>query len=171
MQLALLHSGKTKSEIQAELKIGNTILISSDFDGAVFAGYALEGLLNVPATLTLYASAKDEALGYSNWLFSRTRLGQIEASLSNDAKEFLFHFDNLYPIDVSQAPGTDLGDGHQYFRQSPWVSSDILSTLLYDLRPSERGLVSNNGSPIWEFPENYVEKLRSATLKSISESP
>ena len=52
------------------------------------------------------------------------------------------------------------GNGHGYFRQSPWASSDILATLAYDLQPADRGLVRATDSPIWTFPTDYIERLR-----------
>ncbi|MGD8270226.1 MAG: hypothetical protein PVH69_08630 [Desulfobacterales bacterium] len=49
-----------------------------------------------------------------------------------------------YPLKVTDVrtdtPGADSGNGHAYFRKSPWTSSDILTTLTFDLKPQERGL-------------------------------
>ena len=45
--------------------------------------------------------------------------------------------DTLQPL--FDAEDADARSGHSYFRESPWVSSDILMTLLYDLDPPERG--------------------------------
>jgi len=168
-QLALKHSGKTKTEIQKELKIGNTLIVASDFDNQVFAGYVLDGLLKVPSKLTLYASTNDSALGLSKWLFRRNRLGQIEDNLSKEAIEFLWHYDEEFDaIDVSNAVSSDSGNGHQYFRQSPWVSSDILVTLLHDLQPEERGLTRTEDNPVWRFSKDYIITLQD-TLQALEQ--
>ena len=46
---------------------------------------------------------------------------------------------DLIVINVSEAEQSASGNGHAYFRKSPWVSSDILTTLRYDLAPADRG--------------------------------
>ena len=78
-----------------------------------------------------------------------------------------------YPLKVTDVrtdtPGADSGNGHAYFRQSPWTSSDILATLTFDLKPQERGLEQVGGRPIWTFSTDYINKLRAALLKARSD--
>ena len=62
-------------------------------------------------------------------------------------------------IDVSDAEKSDAGNGHSYFRQSPWASSDLLMTLMYGLGPRKRGLERVEENPIWSFPPDYIERL------------
>ena len=57
------------------------------------------------------------------------------------------------------------GNGHSYFQQSPWVSSDILMLLMHDLTPQQRGLVK--GDAMWTFPPDYIERLQ-ATLDGLT---
>ena len=57
------------------------------------------------------------------------------------------------------------GNGHAYFRQSPWVSSDILTTLMYDLGPAKRGLQFTEEWPIWTFPPDYITNLADKLIK------
>jgi len=40
-----------------------------------------------------------------------------------------------------------------------------LTTLLYNLTPSERGLVQAPDSPVWTFPDDYIDRLRRALVK------
>ena len=60
-----------------------------------------------------------------------------------------------YPLKVTDVrtdtPGADSGNGHAYFRKSPWTSSDILATLTFDLKPEERGLEQVGGKPSGHF--------------------
>jgi hypothetical protein len=74
--------------------------------------------------------------------------------------ELLFNIEDLNFIDVSDAEGSTTGNGHAYFRKSPWASSDILVTLAYDLKPVERGLTRTQEKPIWVFPSDYMERLK-----------
>jgi hypothetical protein len=60
------------------------------------------------------------------------------------------------------------GNGHAYFRQTPWTSSDILATLRFDFKPGERGLELANGWPIWAFTPDYIDRLRTAVVKARS---
>jgi hypothetical protein len=68
-------------------------------------------------------------------------------------------------IDVEGAANFDSGNGHAYFRQSPWVSSDVLLSLRYGLRPAQRGLEQRDESPIWRFPKDYVARSDAALLR------
>ncbi len=73
--------------------------------------------------------------------------------------------DDLIVIDVSEAEQSASGNGHAYFRKSPWVSSDILTTLRYDLAPADRGLALSEELPIWTFPAYYIDKLRGVFIE------
>jgi len=74
--------------------------------------------------------------------------------------EYLRTAQNLVGIDVSEAEDATAGNGHAYFRNSPWVSSDILMTLMYDLEPENRGLEYMDDQALWTFPADYVKRLR-----------
>jgi len=63
---------------------------------------------------------------------------------------------------VSDAEGSDTGNGHGYFRSSPWASSDVLMTLYYGLTPEQRGLVEQQDLPIFTFPPDYIPRLWNA---------
>jgi esterase/lipase superfamily enzyme len=160
-QLALLNNHKDKADIQKKLRIGNVILVGSDLDRQLFGAYLLKGLLDVPKRLTVYASEADKALSLSRRIFRRGRLGQILKGdeLNSRVIEYLKKKEELVFINVTEAKEALSGNGHSYFRRSPWVSSDILMTLMYDLKPENRGLVKLPDLPIWTFPKNYSERL------------
>ena len=122
----------------------------------------------MPGHLSIYVSNTDKALGLSRWLFARDRLGQMwaEGTVSPAITEYLWNTRNLNVINVTEAEGSASGNGHAYFRKSPWASSDILATLLYDLSPEQRGLERTQARPIWHFPPDYIERLRSALLEA-----
>ena len=154
----------SKEEIAARVKLGNVILIGSDVDRSIMGGYLLDGALRIPESLTIYQSQDDGALNMSKKVFRLARSGQmvIDGPLEPEEEKFFADHPQLWLIDVTNAEGgTDHG-GHSYFRSSPWVSSDILMTLMYSLSPEERGLVRYEDFPVWDFPEDYVPRLRSA---------
>jgi esterase/lipase superfamily enzyme len=166
-QLALRYHHLDSATTRDRLRIGNFIMIGGDVDRGVVGGYIFDGALKIPEQMTIYVSETDGALDLSQRIFSgRFRLGQTtKSNLPGYATEFIRQQDNLTIIDVTDAEESNTGNGHHYFRQSPWVSSDILTSLAYGLNPSQRGLVRDEGSPIWHFPSDYLARLRSAILK------
>jgi len=166
-QLALIYKGESKETFQKHLRIGHVILTASDFDRQLFGAYIDEGILDVPKETTIYLSELDSALSISKWMFNRERLGQMweGRQLPEGLADLLWQADDLALIDVSDVDKAGTGNGHAYFRQSPWVSSDILSTLMYDLSPEDRGLLHSQEWPIWQFPPDYITKLTSRLIE------
>jgi len=160
-ELALQRPQKTRQEILAELRIGQVILVGSDIDRDLFGAYIEDGVLNVSDKTSVYLSKTDKALGVSKWLFERARLGQLEAGfkLRPEVARFLGEQTTIDLIDVSAAEKSDAGNGHSYFRQSPWASSDLLMNLMYGLGPQERGLERTGEIPVWSFPPDYIDRL------------
>jgi len=175
-QLALLHHGESREQILAELRLGDVVLVGSDVDRELMGIYIEEGLLNVQERLTVYLSGTDKALGISKRVLGgHARTGQaFGGRLSEPVRELLQSTDRLTIVDVTAAEQSDTGNGHAYFRKSPWASSDVLMTLSTDLGPEERGLVRRGDSPIWTFPPDYIARLRAAleaTIPGYSATP
>jgi esterase/lipase superfamily enzyme len=168
-QLALMQAGPGCKKLAQDLRIGHVILTGSDIDRHIFGAYLVDGILDVVDDLTIYASAKDKALGMSKWVFGRGRLGQtVDGTLSETAAAYLRQAKKLVIINATDAPGAASGNGHAYFRQSPWTSSDILATLSFDLEPEKRGLEQANAGPIWTFRADYIDTLREAIIRARS---
>jgi len=169
-QLALMHHESTAEEIQQKLRIGHVVLTGSDLDRGVARQYLADGFLEVPRHVSIYMSSRDRALGMSRLLTRRKRLGQMwaDGALASQVADYLREREaDLSAIYVTAAEGASRGNGHAYFRDSPWVSSDVLMTLAYDLSPDERGLVRNDeGLPVWTFPPDYIDRLRDALIKA-----
>ena len=172
--MALIHRDKDINSIRESLKLGNVILIGSDVNTYIFVNALFEGILGLGQTISIYQSSRDQALGVAKWLFAGSRLGQAYVPDSSDAGvvDQLRSIDNLHIIDVSSAESAMTRNGHYYFRDSPWVSSDILTTLVYGIRPGQRGLVREEDQFAWSFPEDYIRTLKTvlaeanSTLKS-----
>jgi esterase/lipase superfamily enzyme len=163
-QLALIHQGETATEINEKLRIRNVILVGSDLDRGVFTSYVADGLLNVSKHLTIYMSKNDKALGFSQFLTRRQRLGQMfggaGGEMTSSGRRTLVEYrDQISIINVSDAEGAGTGNGHGYFRSSPWASSDVLMTLSYGLTPEQRGLVEQDDLPVYTFPPDYISRL------------
>ncbi len=170
-QLALIHEGESADEIWEQLRLRNVILVGSDLDRGVFGSYMADGILNVSKHLSIYMSPHDKALGVSQFLTRRQRLGQLWGGKGGEmhplARRALIDYrDQLSFINVGAAEGSDTGNGHGYFRSSPWASSDVLMTLYYGLTPAQRGLVEQEDLPIYTFPSDYISRLWSAIEKA-----
>jgi hypothetical protein len=74
--------------------------------------------------------------------------------------DFLLANPSLQFIDVTEAAGSTTGNGHAYLRKSPWVSSDLLTLLAYDIGAAERGLEKEANLLFWTFPPDFIERLR-----------
>ncbi len=165
-QLALKHDKDSEETVQKKLRLQSVALVGSDYDRFKFAGTVADGLFKVTNSMSVYQSATDSALGMSNFVYGRNRLGELMTMENATATvlDYLRDNDELAFINVSGAEGSDTGNGHGYFRSSPWVSSDLLMTLFYGLLPEERGLVRGEHEVIWSFPEDYVSRLRSSII-------
>jgi len=154
-QIALQNKGKSGP------RLGNVLLVSSDLDRGYFGQALADGLLDVVDRMTLYLSGTDAALGMSNFVYGRQRLGQIwaEEDVWPALEVELARLNKLEMIDATDADRASAGNGHWYFRSSPWASSDILVSLLTGFSAAERGLVRSDGRALWTFPADYVQRL------------
>ena len=167
-QLALIYKESSDEQIREELKIGNVIIVGGDISREGFGGALMEGLLRVPERMIIYVSSTDRALRWSRRIFHRKRLGEMwEGDMDPRTEEFLRAHPSLEWVDVTGAAGSSTGNGHDYFRQSPWVSSDILAVLALNLGPEKRGLVPGAIPQLWRFPPDYVQRVQAAVMDSI----
>lgn len=163
-QLALIHHDETADEIYDQLRLRNVILVGSDLDRDVFGVYMSDGMLNVSKHMSVYMSVHDTALGFSQFVSRRQRLGQMWGAKGGELhplarQAMINHRDRVSFINVSEAEGASSGNGHGYFRASPWASSDILMSIYYGLTPEERGLVEQDDLPVFAFPTDYISRL------------
>lgn len=158
-----------EEDVRSELRLGHVLLVASDIDQSIFGNYLLDGALRVTDSLTIYQSQDDGALGMARRIFGRERTGQVFRNFNEFALEYLEGIPEFRMIDVTEAEGGTDGGGHSYLRSSPWVSSDILMAMLYNLEPQDRGLVKREGEYAWSFPEDYVSRLREAIGKANSD--
>ena len=165
-QLALLNADATEEEIRQHVRIGNVIIVGGDISHEEFGAALADGMLRIPERITVYASSADRALVWASRIFRRKRLGQMWAEeLPPRTADFLRANPSLEFIDVTEAAGSTTGNGHAYFRQSPWVSSDLLTLLAYDIGAAERGLEKEANLLVWTFPPDFIERLRKALLE------
>jgi hypothetical protein len=77
---------------------------------------------------------------------------------------------DIIEIDTEVIPGVEAG-AHNYWYNSPWVSTDTIILLSAHVKPGDRGLVSTgdeNTAQIWTFPPDYDQRVR-ATIQELRE--
>jgi esterase/lipase superfamily enzyme len=157
--LRLIHYDDNEETLRRKLRIGHIFLVGPDIDLEIFKAHARERMQEVPERLYVYVSDQDVALAWSQRILGRARLGTPNDLTPSDL-EYLRRNDDITLINVVDAESAATGNGHGYFRKSPWVSSDILLTLKFGLAPLQRGLVREENDPLWRFPDNYPEVLK-----------
>ena len=166
-QIALTYKGQDQETILKETKLGKTFLLGSDVDRDKFIVYLSDDILNIMSHLYIYQSPNDKPLSFSRWLLKTDRVGQsnIQYPTPPHVQEVINELDHLSIINVEGASEYASGNGHAYFRRSPWVSSDILMTLKYNLNVKERGLIKGSQDYVWTFPPNYIQQLEERVNK------
>ena len=140
--------------------------VGGDVSREGFGAALTDGLLRIPERTVVYVSSADRALVWSRRIFRRARLGEMWAEeLPPRTVDFLRANPSLELIDVTEAASSTTGNGHSYFRQSPWVSSDILALLAFDLDPAQRGLEKDADLLVWRFPPDYIERLQKSLVE------
>lgn len=165
-ELCLMHFDEGTEAVQARYRIGNLVLAAPDMDLGVFANAIHDEMVGVPEQMAVYFSTRDKALDFSSWIFGFARLGEPLEELEGRDLEFLHDHPDVTLIDVAGAEkehGSFLG--HSYFHDDPWVSSDVTLLMRHSVGPAERGLTRIEGTPIWEFPKDYPERVRAAAHK------
>ena len=81
-------------------------MIGSDLDRQVFGAYLADGLLEVPRHLAVYISENDKALGLSEFLTRRKRLGQMWTDVPDRLENYLNRREaDFSVINVTDAEG------------------------------------------------------------------
>ena len=123
-------------------------------------------MLRVAERTTIYVSSDDRALAFVSRLFRRKRLGELWAEeLPQRVANFLRANPSLQFIDVTEAADSTYGNGHSFFRKSPWVSSDLIALLGYDLGAAQRGLEKEANLLVWTFPQDFIERLQKVLVE------
>lgn len=161
-----LHGLRLKADEDDEMtvrrryKIGQVVYAGPDIDADVWGLQYQDDMGDLADQYTIYTTKKDKALGMSKFLFGYKRLGALEEEdFEESTLEFLSAQEQTNFVIVSDAEKALEANAHNYFRQSPWVASDVVLILRHGLPPSERGLVRDPESFLWRFPADYPERV------------
>lgn len=129
-------------------------------------------MTDVAQFVEITVSKNDAALGMAQQMHRVSRLGRPNVKeLSRDQIEQLAAQTKLYAVDVTDVKGPQNEGGgmagHGYWYANPWVSSDILTTLIWQLPPDQRGLVRVPGKYVWTFPKDYPDRVHTFVTEQV----
>jgi esterase/lipase superfamily enzyme len=173
---ALAELGRRHSNPR-ELRIGQVYLTQSDEPLVDFVR-SLPDIFPLVEGMTITAAPGDPVLTMARITDGRLRLGAMEegagARLDVSEEELaraveIVNSDRVFLVDIRDVPEPNYQFAHGAWYESPWVSTDVMVTLLArgGMTAVERGLVSTKvgDTEVWQFPKDYVERLTAALLE------
>lgn len=174
--LALLrarHPDEDPDALQRRYRIANAIFVAADVDLQTFARSHLPALRDLSRRTEVYLSENDGALWFAALLARASRIGRPRfEELEREELETLASDERLVGIDVAGVPGPhELGGmrGHGYWVANPWISTDVLLSMIYPFDPAWRGLEHGPGRGLWTFPDDYPERVGAAVYEAAPE--
>ncbi len=157
------------ADLQRRFRIANVLFVAADLDLTTFARSQLPILREIARRTEVYLSEDDLALQVAALLKRASRLGRPRFDeLTREELETLASDESLVAVDVAGVPGPHelFGiRGHGYFVANPWISSDVLMSLVYPFDPAWRGLVHDSGYGLWTFPDDYPRRVGAAVYE------
>ncbi len=152
---------------QERFKLRNVVIAAPDINIKVsLQRTEREGTRWAAERWTTYTSARDKAIGSSEWLSGGRRFGKARYdNIDEYAKIWVENFSDVEAESrdsVIQYEGRRGGAfGHDYFRSNPAVSSDLVLTVRYGYPPG-----AENGRPLnpveglfWKIDDDYLKPL------------
>lgn len=151
------------------LRLGHVYFAQSDQPMAEFFS-DLPLYFDLLEGMTVTAAPGDSVLRIASMTDGQTRIGAVSEKsgerldLSPDIADRLTEIlssERMVIIDLTDVPAAEYRLTHGAWYESPWVSADVMLTLLGGLTVKERGLVSVEvtGATVWRFPPDYLERL------------
>ncbi|MFO0874095.1 MAG: alpha/beta hydrolase [Phycisphaerales bacterium] len=149
-------------QLQARFRLGTVAFAAADVEVARFLN-RIRWIDEITRRVIVTITDSDEALTMSRLTMGGDeRIGVWRAD-SEDERQVMLSTEAVEVIDVSYlgaARGFDI-DGHRYWFQHPWASSDLMMAILFDLPAAERGLAPGPLPFVWGMPPDYPQRVRS----------
>ena len=159
----------------SQLRLGQVYLTASDQPLREFVDQ-LPVYFDLLEGLTVTAAVNDPVLGMAKISDGKIRLGAVgeedgvELNLEPDHEARLTEIlqsDRMVLVDLEHVPEAHYKFSHGGWYDSPWISTDVMVTLLGGLSAEERGLVSRQveRARVWSFPPDYMERIKASILE------
>jgi len=168
--LQTLHArhADTGEGLRQRLRIGTVYFGAADVPGDEFLE-ALPALNSLAHRIVVTVSSNDGALKMSQlFMGGSRRIGLPKRDLGAEQMDVVLAADRLEVVDVSrgwEGRGFDI-DGHSYWINHPWASSDMILTVRSDLAPAERALQPTELDLLWGIPADYPRRLRQSLTRA-----
>jgi esterase/lipase superfamily enzyme len=159
---AMVHLAAGDAEnVRARYRIGSCVFAASDVPEKDFIE-RLPAIHGLSERVTVYQSDEDGALVWASRLMGGgKRLGLEMGAPTPEEIRMLHQHPRLQLIDCSwekEKRGFDIS-GHRYWYQHPWVSSDLMLSLLTSASPTRRGLAPGPEKGIYYFGPDYGARI------------
>jgi esterase/lipase superfamily enzyme len=165
-----------REDPKAAARLGEVYHAAPD---ANFAGFVDDLAVYGPLArrVTTAANLGDSALRLSGVVNRGSRAGRPDLrELTPEAAGWLLgasgdlgmEFLHISPETMPELPASS----HTFWYDDPWVSSDLLVTLLFQLTAAERGLQAKTtatGARYWEFPASYPDAIAALRGKLLAQ--
>jgi len=123
--------------------------------------------------VTTLVNLGDTALRLAGAVNRASRAGRPDLEeLTPEATAWLLGASASGDADIIHVRPEDMPDlaatSHTFWYDDPWVSNDVLVTLLFHLAPGERGLTAGTGASgagYWTFPPDYPDRIRAVAAR------
>lgn len=166
-----LYSELPVADLKKRLRIGEVYFAAPDTAFQPFIERYLK-FKDIVRRTTINLNTKDRVLGFSAFQNGLSRLGKPDISeLSETEADTLIAVlatPELNVLDVGNSEGLDLGGSHDSWYSHPWVSNDLLTLLLFNAKPEDRGLVAHHedsGAILYRFPLGYGQNIQQLMLE------
>ncbi|MCO5063874.1 MAG: alpha/beta hydrolase [Rhizobiaceae bacterium] len=153
-------------------RIGEVYHAAPDADFRSFVN-DMQKYAAIARRMTVAVNMNDAALRLSQLVNRASRAGRPDLTeLSPEASSWLLEAQEQYGLEVVQVrpeniPGMSRWS-HTFWYEDPWVSTDVLATLLFHLSPSDRGLEEEDARPkgrYWTFAADHLKRLTEAMAR------
>ena len=148
------------------LRLGEVYYPAPDADFRQFVT-ELQAYHAYPKRVTVAVNMRDSVLVLSRLHQRGSRAGRPDPTeLSEEDAQWMVESSQRLDFDLISARSDDLPNmdrrSHIFWYEDPWVSSDVLLKMLFNLTPEQRGLQHNltaDNLQYWTFPKDYEARL------------
>jgi pimeloyl-ACP methyl ester carboxylesterase len=161
------HGDPDRERYRKSLRLGTIYFAAPDAEFETFIEQ-LRSYIDLVDNVTITISRDDSVLKLSQRFNKKSRLGMPDIEeVDSEDREWTKTLSrtaqlDIIEIDTEVIPGVKAG-AHNYWYNSPWVSTDTIVLLNAHLKPEDRGLVSTvdeNTAQVWTFPPDYDRRIR-----------
>jgi hypothetical protein len=167
--------GADREQYRKSLRLGTIYFAAPDAEFESFFDQ-LRSYVDLVDNVTITMNRSDSVLKMSERFSKKSRLGMPDPDEADPGDlEWAMELSHtsqldLIQIDAEVIPGIEAG-AHNYWYNSPWVSTDTIIMMNAHIRPENRGLVSTvgeRGAQIWTFAPDHRQRI-SKIVKEIRE--